>query len=87
MTLKKKYKKTWTPDLSKSKHAVHPLSMRPGGAAVHVEYESGEVRTYRNVKNPNSYIKAIWNTHNAKIDNDDYPEYTKKIINIWTKCF
>ena len=60
MTLKKKYKKTWTPDLSKSKHAVHPLSMRPGGAAVCVEYSNGEVRTYTNVKHPESYMKRIW---------------------------
>jgi hypothetical protein len=55
-----KKKKEFIIDRSKSKHAVHPLSKRPGGAAVCVEYSNGEVRTYTNVKHPESYMKRIW---------------------------
>ena len=50
-------------DRSKSKHAVHPLSERPGGAAVCVVFKSGEVRTYTNVKYPSAYVRRIWESN------------------------
>lgn len=59
-------KKEYIIDRKYSKHAVHPLSDSPGGAAVCVVFRSGEVRTYTNVKFPKAYMKRIWEGNDAQ---------------------
>ena len=58
---------------SKSQRASSSLSKQPGGAAVHVEYKSGEIRIYENVKYPIPYMKRIW-------ENDE----KKEIKDVWS---
>ena len=79
MSLKEKIKKAHIIDISKSpknwesNHDVSPLSFKPGGAAVYIEYKNDELKVYKNVKYPNAYIKRIWEM-----------DVNKRIKDIWT---
>lgn len=48
------------------KYRTSFLSLRPGGYTVVVELNTGEIREYDKVKNPEAYIRVLSNKSNIK---------------------
>jgi hypothetical protein len=45
----------------KDKYRTNPLSLKPGGHTVSVEFENGDVLSYNKIKSPKAYIKSLNN--------------------------
>jgi hypothetical protein len=44
----------------KDEYRTNPLSLKPGGYTVMVEYRDGTILCYDKIKNPNAYIERVY---------------------------
>jgi len=43
------------------KYRTNPLSLKPGGHTVSIEFENGDVLRYNKIKNAKAYVKSLNN--------------------------